>query len=195
MTDEKEQVRLQARPACTSQASPKRQVFCVGERLEMAKNQAWATTIVAPDSAGSVTTGGRIKPTFSASSAASQAVEKSRQKRSAVGIPPRDRREAITSPSDRARATRFEARQSTRPRRKVQHGLLILLGTQPSRDTAVRLRVRAHVCVRTRARVRARHVRASACARAHTHTRACLCVCPCVCGDSRFRRRSSSHRL
>ena len=41
----------------------KRQVFCVGDRLKMDKHKAWATTIVAPKSVGSLTTKGQMKPT------------------------------------------------------------------------------------------------------------------------------------
>ena len=53
--------------------SVKRQVFCVGDRL----NMAWATTIVAPKSAGSMTTKGQMKPTCRVSLTASQAGENS----------------------------------------------------------------------------------------------------------------------
>ena len=43
-----------------SDVSQKRQVFCVGDRLKMVKHKAWATTIVAPKSVGSMTTKGQI---------------------------------------------------------------------------------------------------------------------------------------
>ena len=44
--------------------SVKRQVFCEGDRLKMDKHKAWATTIVAPKSVGSLTTKGQMKPIY-----------------------------------------------------------------------------------------------------------------------------------
>ena len=57
--------------------SVKRQVFWVGDRLKMVKHKAWATTIVAPKSVGSMTTKGQMKPTCRVSLTASQAGEDS----------------------------------------------------------------------------------------------------------------------
>ena len=55
----------------------KGEVFCVGKRLKMVKHKAWATTIVAHKSVGSMTTKGQMKPTCRMSSTASQAGENS----------------------------------------------------------------------------------------------------------------------
>ena len=55
----------------------KRQVFCVRDRLKMDKHKAWATTIAAPKSVGSMTTKGQMKPTCRVSLRASQAGENS----------------------------------------------------------------------------------------------------------------------
>ena len=59
--------------------SVKRQVFCIGESLKMVKHQAWATTIVAPKSLGSMTAKGQMKPTFRLSLSASQVRENSQE--------------------------------------------------------------------------------------------------------------------
>ena len=59
--------------------SVKRQVFCIGESLKMVKHQAWATTIVASKSLGSMTTKGQMKPTFRLSLTASQVRENSQE--------------------------------------------------------------------------------------------------------------------
>ena len=59
--------------------SVKRQVFCVGDRLKMVKNHAWATIIVVPKSVGSMTTKGQMKPIFRVSLMASQVRENSQR--------------------------------------------------------------------------------------------------------------------
>ena len=54
--------------------SVKRQVICVGDRMKMDKHKAWNNnSVVAPQSVGSMTTKGNMKPIFRAGLMLSQA--------------------------------------------------------------------------------------------------------------------------